>query len=140
MDRLLLVEHNLLLRDCLALLLKLQTGLHSVLARSLAEAQYVLDDVGHKPLCVVVGLDLSDGDGTELLGKLDGIPVLALIGGRSPDSERRAAAMRLGADEVLRKSEPTDKIIAAVERLVFAEAERRRPVTLQDRVRPSHVG
>ena len=140
MERLLLVEHNLLLRDCLALLLKWQTGLQSVLARSLAEAQCVLDDVGHKPLCVIVGLDLSDGDGTELLGQLDGIPVLALIGSRSPDPERRAAAMRLGADEVLRKSEPTDKIIAAVERLVFAEAERRRPVKLQDRVRPSHVG
>ena len=60
MERLLLVEHNLLFRDGLALLLKWQTGLHSVLARSLAEAQYVLDDVGHKPLCVIVGLDLSD--------------------------------------------------------------------------------
>jgi DNA-binding NarL/FixJ family response regulator len=140
MERLLLVERNLLLRDCLALLLKWQTGLHSVLARSLAEAQYVLDDVGHKPLCVIVGLDLPDGDGSELVGKLDGIPVLALIGSRGPDPERRAAAMRLGADEVLRKSEPTDKIIAAVERLVFAEAERRHPVSFQDRVRPGHVG
>ena len=66
--------------------------------------------------------------------------MLALIGSRSPDPECRAAAMRLGADEVLRKSEPTDKIIAAVERLVFAEAEKRRPMKLQDRVRLSHVG
>ena len=140
MERLLLVEHNLLFRDCLALLLKWQTGLHSVLARSLAEAQYVLDDVGHKPLCVIVGLDLSEGEGTEVLERLDGIPVLALIGSRSPDPERRAAAMRLGADEVLRTTEPPDKIIAAVERLIFAEAERRRPVKLQARVRPSYVG
>jgi DNA-binding NarL/FixJ family response regulator len=140
MERLLLVEHNLLFRDCLALLLKWQTGLHSVLARSLAEARCVLDDVGHKPLCVIVGLDLSEGEGTELLGQLDGIPVLALIGSRSPDPVRRAEAMRLGADEVLRKKEPTDKIIVAVERLVFAEAERRRSVKLQDRVRPSRVG
>jgi DNA-binding NarL/FixJ family response regulator len=140
MERLLLVEHNLLFRDCLALLLKWQTGLHSVLARSLAEAQYVLDDVGHKPLCVIVGLDLPEGEGTEVLERLDGIPVLALIGSRSPDPERRAEAMRLGADEMLRKSEPTDKIIAAVERLVFAEAERRRPVKLDEQLRPSHVG
>ena len=140
MERLLLVEHNLLFRDGLALLLKWQTGLHSVLARSLAEAQHVLDDVGHKPLCVIVGLDLSEGDGTELLGQLDGIPVLALIGSRSPDPECRAAAMRLGADEVLRKSEPTDKIIAAVERLVFAEAERRCPGKLEEQLRLSHVG
>jgi DNA-binding NarL/FixJ family response regulator len=140
MERLLVVEHNLLFRDCLALLLKWQTGLHSVLARSLAESQYVLDDLGHKPLCVIVGLDLSEGEGTEVLKRLDGIPLLALIGSHSPDSERRAEALGLGADEVLRTTEPVDEIIAAVERLVFAEAERRRLVELENGVQLGDAG
>jgi DNA-binding NarL/FixJ family response regulator len=140
MERLLLVEHNLLFRDGLALLLEWRTGLSSIYARSLAEARRVLGEENRKPICAIVDLDLPEGEWTEVLKRLDGIPLLALIGSRSPDSERRAEAMRLGADEVLRKKEPTDKIIAAVERLVFAETERRRPVKLQDRVQLSHAG
>jgi DNA-binding NarL/FixJ family response regulator len=140
MERLLLVEHNLLFRDGLALLLEWRTGLSSSLASTLAEARCVLGEENRKPTCAIVDLDLPEGEGTELLEQLGGIPVLALIGSRSPDPERRAEAMRLGADEMLRKSEPTDKIIAAVERLVFAEAERRRPVKLDEQLRPSHVG
>jgi DNA-binding NarL/FixJ family response regulator len=140
MERLLLVEHNLLFRDCLALLLQWRTGLGSDLAGTLAEARRVLGEENRKPACAIVDLDLSDGGGTEVLEELDGIPVLALIGSRSPDPERRAEALRLGADEVLRKKEPTDMIIAAVERLVFAEAERRRPVKPEDQVQLSHVG
>ena len=140
MDRILLVEHNLLFRDGLALLLQWRTGLSSSLASTLAEARCVLGEENRKPTCAIVDLDLPEGEGTEVLERLDGIPVLALIGSRSPHPARRAEALRLGADEVLRTTEPPDKIIAAVERLIFAEAERRRPVKLQDRVRPSHVG
>jgi hypothetical protein len=61
MDRLLLVEHNLLFRDGLALLLEWRTGLSSIYARSLAEAQDILNEADHKPACVVVNLDLPEG-------------------------------------------------------------------------------
>ena len=115
MDRLLLVEHNLLFRDGLALLLEWRTGLSSIYASSLAEAQDILDEAEHKPACVVVDLDLPDGEGTEVLKGVDGVPVLALIGGRNP--KRQAEAMRLGAKEVLRKGS-VEEIAAAVERLV----------------------
>ena len=138
MDRLLLVEHNRLFRDGLALLLEWRTGLSSDLVSTLAEARCVLGEENRKPTCAIVDLDLPDGDGPEVLKQLERLPVLALI--RSRNLERRAEAIGLGADEVLRTTELPDKIIAAVERLVFAEAERRRPVKLQDRVRPSHVG
>jgi DNA-binding NarL/FixJ family response regulator len=116
MDRLLLVEHNLLFRDGLALLLEWRTGLSSIYASSLAEAQDILDEAEHKPACVVVDLDLPDGEGTEVLKGVDGVPVLALIGGRNP--KRQAEAMRLGAEELLDTTGPVEEIAAAVERLV----------------------
>jgi two-component system, OmpR family, KDP operon response regulator KdpE len=111
----LLVEHKPLFRDALSLLLEWQTGLSSVHAGSLAEAKGVLEEANQKPACIIVDLDLPDGEGNELLKELDGIPVLALIKGRS--LQRRAEAMGLGADEVLR-TESVEKMAAAVERLI----------------------
>jgi CheY-like chemotaxis protein len=95
MERLLLVEHNLLFREGLALLLKCRTGLSSVYARSLAEAKGILDDANQKLACVIVDLDLPDGDGTELLKQLNGLPVVALI--RQPVylDDRYSATVRL---------------------------------------------
>jgi CheY-like chemotaxis protein len=95
MERLLLVEHNLLFREGLALLLKWRTGLSSVYARSLAEAKGILDDANQKLACVIVDLDLPDGDGTELLKQLNGLPVVALI--RQPVylDDRYSATVRL---------------------------------------------
>ena len=116
MERLLLVEHNLLFREGLALLLKWRTGLSSVYARSLAEAKGILEEANQKPACVIVDLDLPDGDGTELLKELNGLPVVALM--RSSSLERRGEAMIAGADEVIRTTGPAEKIIVAVERLL----------------------
>jgi DNA-binding NarL/FixJ family response regulator len=116
MERILLVEHNLLFRDGLALLLEWRAGLNSVFARSLAEAQDVLEEGNQKPACVIVDLDLPDGEGTELLKELNGLPTLALI--RSPNRERRGEAKGLGANQVLLATEAPEKIVAAVERLI----------------------
>ena len=116
MERLLLVEHNRLFRDGLALLLEWRTGLRSVQAGSLAEARGSLEETNQKPACVIVDLDLPEGEGTELLKQLDGVPVLALI--RSRNLERQAEAMGLGADEVLRTTGSAGKIATAVERLI----------------------
>jgi two-component system, OmpR family, KDP operon response regulator KdpE len=116
MERLLVVEHNRLFREGLALLLEWRTGLNSIPAESLAEAKGILEEANQKPACIIVDLDLPDGEGTELLKQLDGIPVLALIESRNP--ERRAEAIGLGADEVLRTTGPSEKMAAAVERLI----------------------
>ena len=115
MEWLLLVEHNPLFRDGLALLLEWRTGLSSIHAGSLAEAKGVLKEATHKPACIIVDLDLPEGEGNELLEELDGIPVLALIKDRS--LKRQAEAMGLGAEEVLR-TRSVEKIAAAVERLI----------------------
>ena len=116
MERLMLVEHNRLFGDGLALLLEWRTGLSSVHAGSLAEARRVLDDTSRKLACVVVDLDLPDGEGTEVLKELDGIPVLALS--RSPSPERQAEAIGLGTDQLLGTTGSVEKIVAAVERLI----------------------
>jgi two-component system, OmpR family, KDP operon response regulator KdpE len=116
MERLLVVEHSRLFREGLALLLEWRTGLNSIPAESLAEAKGILEEANQKPACIIVDLDLPDGEGTELLKQLDGIPVLALIESRNP--ERRAEAIGLGADEVLRTTGPSEKMAAAVERLI----------------------
>jgi DNA-binding NarL/FixJ family response regulator len=116
MDRILLVVHNPLFGEGLATLLEWQTGLSSVQAGSLAEAKGLLEEANQKkPACIIVDLDLPDGEGKELLNELDGIPVLALIKGHS--LLRRAEAMELGAEEVLR-SGSVEKIAAGVERLI----------------------
>jgi DNA-binding NarL/FixJ family response regulator len=115
-ERLLLVEHNRLFREGLALLLEWRTGLSSIHAGSLAEAKGVLEETDQKPACIIVDLDLPEGEGTEVLKQLDGIPVLALIESRNP--ERRAEAIGLGADEVLLTAESGEKIAAAMERLI----------------------
>ena len=115
MDRLLLVEHNLLFGEGLATLLEWQTGLSSVHAGSVTEAKGLLEEANQRPACIIVDLDLPDGEGNELLKQLDGIPVLALIKDRS--LKRQAEAMELGAKEVLLTGS-AEKIAAAVERLI----------------------
>jgi DNA-binding NarL/FixJ family response regulator len=115
MEQLMLVEHNRLFGDGLALLLEWRTGLSSVHACSLVEAKGVLEEANQKLACVVVDLDLPNGDGNELLEHLDGIPVLALI--KDLSLERQAEVRGLGAEEVLRTGS-VEKIVAAVERLI----------------------
>jgi DNA-binding NarL/FixJ family response regulator len=112
----LLVEHNLLFREGLALLLEWRTGLRCVFARSLAEAMGISEEANQKPACAIVDLDLPDGEGTEVLKELNGLPMLALI--RIPNRERRGEAKGLGAKQVLRTTEAPEKIVAAVERLI----------------------
>ena len=117
MERLLLlVKRDDLFGEGLALLLEWRTGLSSVRAGSLAEAKGILEEAHHKPACVVVDLDLPEGEGQEVLEAVDGLPVVALIGGRN--LKRQAEAMELGADEVLGKTEAAEKLAATVQRLL----------------------
>jgi two-component system, NtrC family, response regulator PilR len=116
MDRLLLVEHRSLFGESLALLLEWRTGLSCDQAGSLAEARTILEGTPRKLACVLVDLDLPEGEGAEVLEGLDRVPVLALIEGRNV--RRQAEAIGLGADEVLGTSGPVEKLVAAVERLI----------------------
>ena len=113
---LLLVEDHTLFGEALALLLKWRTGVGSVQSASIAEARRILGDAKEKPVCAIVHLDLPDEDGIELLERLRGLPVVALVSDRS--LERSALALEAGANEVLHKRESSERIVNAVEQLV----------------------
>jgi DNA-binding NarL/FixJ family response regulator len=116
MDCVLIVEDHALFRESLALLLKWRTGLDNVQSGSIAEARRILDDEKVEPVCALVDLDLPDGDGIELLERLRGLPVVALISDQS--LERCVRALEAGAAEVLHKRESSETIQSAVEQLV----------------------
>src|SRR5215204_7402216 len=116
MNWLLIVEDHALFREGLALLLKWRTGLDNVQSGSIAETRRVLGAAKEEPVCAVVDLDLPDGDGVELLERLRGLPVVALVSDRS--LERCVRALEAGADEVLYKGEPGERILTVVEQLV----------------------
>jgi DNA-binding NarL/FixJ family response regulator len=116
MNWVLLVEDHALFRESLALLLKWRTGLDNVQSGSIAESWRILGDAKEEPVCAVVDLDLPDGDGIELLERLRGLPVVALVSDRS--LERCVRALEAGADEVLHKGESSEKVQSAVEQLV----------------------
>jgi DNA-binding NarL/FixJ family response regulator len=112
----LIVEDHALFREGLALLLKWRTGLDNVQSGSIDEARRILGDAKEEPVCAVLDLDLPDGDGVELLERLRGLPVEALVSDRS--LERCVLALEAGADEVLHKGESSEKIQSAVEQLI----------------------
>ena len=114
MNRVLIVEDHALFREGLALLLKWRTGLDNVQSGSIDEARRILGDAKEEPVCAVVDLDLPDG--VELLERLRGLPVVALVSDRS--LERCVRALEAGADEVLDKGESSEKIQSAVEQFV----------------------
>ena len=114
MSWVLIVEDHALFREGLALLLKWRTGLDNVQSGSIDEARRILGDAKEKPVCAVVDLDLPDG--VELLERLRGLPVVALVSDRS--LERCVRALEAGADEVLDKVESSEKIQSAVEQFV----------------------
>ena len=114
MSWVLIVEDHALFREGLALLLKWRTGLDNVQSGSIDEARRILGDAKEKPVCAVVDLDLPDG--VDLLERLRGLPVVALVSDRS--LERCVRALEAGADEVLDKGESSEKIQSAVEQFV----------------------
>src|ERR671913_1020905 len=96
MNWVLIVEDHALFREGLALLLKWRTGLDNVQSGSIAEARRILGDAKEEPVCAVVDLDLPDGDGIDLLERLRGLPVVALVSDRS--LERCVRALEAGGD------------------------------------------
>jgi DNA-binding NarL/FixJ family response regulator len=114
MSWVLIVEDHALFREGLALLLKWRTGLDNVQSGSIDEARRILGDAKEEPVCAVVDLDLPEG--VELLERLRGLPVVALVSDRS--LERCVRALEAGADEVLDKGGSSEKIQSAVEQFV----------------------
>ena len=119
MSRLLLLEDNPLFRESFALLLlEWSMGLDIVQVGSVAEAGRVLDGPDGEIDFAIVAIDPVNEDRIELIEELckAEVPVLAIMAGLG--LERRARALRAGADEVLLMRAPLEELAAAVSRLV----------------------
>jgi DNA-binding NarL/FixJ family response regulator len=120
MKRLLLLHNNTLFREGLALLLEWQTGLGSVQAGSIAEADRILAEPHHDEVCLaIVGIDMPNEDDIELIKELRELetdcPVLALTTTRS--LHRHIRALQAGAEEVITIGESIRELTGAVRRL-----------------------
>ena len=119
--RVLLVEDHRLIRGCLAVMLEDRMDLEmTVQAGSLADVRriggHLLSDID----VAIVDLDLPNSEGISLIESLRDatpeIPVLALTA--THNVERRARALRAGADEVLSTTSSGENIVGVVRRLV----------------------
>jgi two-component system, response regulator RegA len=120
MKRAIFIEDNALFRGCLALLLERRIGLECIQAGSFAEAHRVLDHLQGEVDLAIVGLDLSDGDGVEIVERLHelriDVPVLVLTADRS--LERRTRALEAGADDVFGVQTYVDNLVDAIKMLI----------------------
>jgi DNA-binding response OmpR family regulator len=114
--RILFVEDHNLFREGMAFLIEWRTGYGCIQADSLTEARRILGDTKDKPICVIVDLDLPEGDSIKLVEQLRELPVLALTNIRS--LEGRIRALEAGADEVLSSSAPAEEILRTVKWLI----------------------
>jgi DNA-binding NarL/FixJ family response regulator len=119
MMRVLLADDHHLFRELLATVLQQDTNLkENVQAKSLAEARQLLRGLDGNIDLAIVDVDLSNGDGAQMIKELRevDVPVLALTLGQS--LQGRALAVRAGAAEVLSTADSGDEIVRAAKRLV----------------------
>jgi DNA-binding NarL/FixJ family response regulator len=116
--RVMIVEDHADFRDLMEILLSRQPDIDLLAqAESLAEARA---EVARFELDVaVLDLGLPDGSGADLIADLrrDGNEVRVLVLSASLDPEGIEKARSAGADEILDKLTPVDKILATVRRL-----------------------
>jgi DNA-binding NarL/FixJ family response regulator len=120
-NRVLLVDDHATFREPLAFMFGREQDFEVVAeAGTLAEARGVLEGVD----LAVVDLDLSDGDGTELIGELRAANprVMVLVLTASSEREAHARAVEAGAAGVLHKSARIREVIDAARRLSEGEA------------------
>lgn len=126
MKQVLILEANAVFRECLAIVLEWSTELQALQAGSVEGARRALADPRNKVELAIVDIgspngNPSDGNPLELIEELRGsdphLPVLALTTA-DWSLERRARALRAGANQVFDSSGAIEEIIDSVRRLV----------------------
>ena len=126
MKQVLVLEANAVFRECLAIVLEWSTELQALQAGSVEGARRILADPRNKVELAIVDIgspngNPSDGNPLELIEELRGsdphLPVLALTTA-DWSLERRARALRAGANQVFDSSGALEGIIDSVRRLV----------------------
>jgi DNA-binding NarL/FixJ family response regulator len=126
MKQVLVLEANAVFRECLAIVLEWSTELQALQAGSVEGARRALADPRNEVELAIVDIgspngNPSDGNPLELIEELRGsdphLPVLALTTA-DWSLERRARALRAGANQVFDSSGALEGIIDSVRRLV----------------------
>ena len=126
MKQVLVLEANAVFRECLAIVLEWSTELQALQAGSVEGARRALADPRNKVELAIVDIgspngNPSDGNPLELIEELRGsdphLPVLALTTA-DWSLERRARALRAGANQVFDSSGAIEESIDSVRRLV----------------------
>jgi DNA-binding NarL/FixJ family response regulator len=132
MKQVLVLEANALFRECLAIVLEWSTELQALQAGSVEGARRALADPRNRVELAIVDIgspnrNPSDGNPLELIEELRGsdphLPVLALTTA-DRSVERRARALRAGANQVFDLSDALEGIIDSVHRLVSGSQTR----------------
>jgi DNA-binding NarL/FixJ family response regulator len=126
LKQVLVLEANAVFRECLAIVLEWSTELQALQAGSVEGARRALADPRNEVELAIVDIgspngNPSDGNPLELIEELRGsdphLPVLALTTA-DWSLERRARALRAGANQVFDSSGALEGIIDSVRRLV----------------------
>jgi two-component system, NarL family, nitrate/nitrite response regulator NarL len=120
--RLLLVDHHVIVRTGLRLLLEHETGL-TVVGEASQRAEALAAAADTAPDIVLLDLDLGGASGLDLISDLQAAApqtrVLVLTGVR--DLERLGRAVRLGARGVVRKEEEREVLVQAIAKVHAGE-------------------
>ena len=126
MKQVLVLEANAVFRECLAIVLEWSTELQALQAGSVEGARRALADPRNEVELAIVDIgspngNPSDGNPLELIEELRGSdPHLAVLALTTADwsLERRARALRAGANQVFDSSGALEGIIDSMRRLV----------------------
>jgi two-component system response regulator DevR len=112
-----------LFRECLALLLERRMGCECIQAGSFAEAHWVLDHLQGEVDLAIIDLDLSDGDGVEIVQRLRElrIDVIVLVLTADRSLERRTRALEAGADGTFVVQPHVDNLVDVIKTLISEE-------------------
>jgi DNA-binding response OmpR family regulator len=104
-----------------------------VIADSLEQARAYLDE--NTPAIALLDMLLSDGDGTELLGRLerDGVDAVAVVTG-APSMYRATLALRVGAVDFLVKPFRDEQLVGMFQRIERRLGERQETAQLKHRL------
>jgi DNA-binding response OmpR family regulator len=135
-DEILIVEDDSESAEILAARAVAHFDRPAVVAGSLFEAQAYLDE--NRPVVALLDMLLPDGDGTELLLRLDReqVPAIAVLTG-APSLYRATTALRIKAADFVVKPYDSAKLTAMFERLDARLGEHEETDRLRDQLRRS---
>lgn len=120
--RIMLVDDHRSLLSGLEKLIEAETPKMQVVAKATSRASALALVADERPDVVVLDLDLGGEDGAELIPRLiEAAPVRVLVLTGMRDARAHEASILRGASGVVRKEEPAETLLKAIERVHYGE-------------------